>query len=303
MEKQALGGALDSHGVARWVQRLCGGYGFLQSEVIGYSIFGREIPCLRLGKGEKKVLYVAAHHGMEGITASVLLRFAEEYCHCYRAGGYACGVSVDYLYETRSIYLIPLLNPDGVDLSVHRMAPQGPLQGRLIAMNGGSSDFSRWQANGRGVDLNHNYNAGFAGYKVLERQQTILPGPTRYSGEGPESEPEVRAVTNLIRGLDGVGLLITLHTQGEEIYWSYRGHAAPGAEAIARKLSQMTGYCLAEAAGLSGYGGMKDWFIEEYNRPAYTFECGKGVNPLPPTELPVLYATLRQALFCAAMMI
>ena len=53
-------------------------------------------------------------------------------------------------------------------------------------------DFTHWQANARGVDLNHNYDAGFLEYKQIEAEQGILGGgPTRYSGECPESEPEV----------------------------------------------------------------------------------------------------------------
>ena len=49
-------------------------------------------------------------------------------------------------------------------------------------MNGGSEDFTRWQANVRGVDLNHNYDAGFDAYKQLEPSLGITGGgPTRQS--------------------------------------------------------------------------------------------------------------------------
>ncbi len=294
---------IDSHYVQTKVEAICRRYPFIGKKTLGYSLFGREIPYLQLGKGDRRVLYVGAHHGMEGITAGVLLRFAEEYGHALRAGASLYGLPIDYLYESRSIYLVPMLNPDGVELSVHRMAPKGPMQMPLIAMNRGSSDFVRWQANGRGVDLNHNYDAGFARYKQLEKKENITPGPTRFSGDSPESEPEVKAISGLIRMLGDVRLLITLHTQGEEIYWNYNGRSAPGSEAMARTFSQLTGYILSEAEGLSCYGGMKDWFIEEFDRPAFTFECGKGENPLPESDLPIIYERVKRALFCGAMMV
>ena len=39
----------------------------------------------------------------------------------------------------------------------------------------------------------------------------------------------------------------------------------------------------------SGYAGYKDWFIQTYNRPGYTIEVGRGVNPLPLSQFPQIY--------------
>ena len=38
------------------------------------SILGRDIPMITLGKGKKTVLYVGAHHGMEGSMGTVPTR-------------------------------------------------------------------------------------------------------------------------------------------------------------------------------------------------------------------------------------
>ena len=59
---------------------------------------------------------------------------------------------------------VPMLNPDGVSLSLHGLTQDIPaeLRRNLIRANGGSEEFrGRWQANARGVDLNHNYDAAF----------------------------------------------------------------------------------------------------------------------------------------------
>ncbi|MBE6530312.1 MAG: peptidase M14 [Ruminococcaceae bacterium] len=290
----------DSNVVKNSAQKLLAEYPFLQSYNIGKSILGKEIPVLILGNGHKKFLYVGAHHGMEWITASLLLRFADEYCELYRSGGRLEKQWIKFLWENFQIHIVPLLNPDGVDYAIHGTDSQNPLYERVLKMNGGNEDFSHWQANARGVDLNHNYNAGFDEYKELERQNDISFGaPTRYSGESPESEPEVSALCNYIRFHLPFGAVLTFHTQGEELYWKSRGKIVPGSEIAIRKLSLESGYPLNEAEGLASFGGLTDWCIASCATPAVTFECGKGQNPLPIKDLFPIYAQLRKTLFFA----
>ena len=50
---------------------------------------------------------------------------------------------------------------------------------------------------------------------------------------------------------------------------------------IAKILAAASGYRLVDNTGLASHGGFKDWFIEYFNKPAYTIEIGKGKNPLP----------------------
>ena len=58
----------------------------------------------------------------------------------------------------------------------------------------------RWQANARGVDINHNFNAGWAALQLQERAAGIGgPSPRQWGGPAPESEPETRAMTELCR--------------------------------------------------------------------------------------------------------
>ena len=167
----------------------------------GRSILGTSLLCAKRGTGTPVLLFVGAHHGMEHITGNLLYAFLAE--RELPRGTY---------------YVVPCLNPDGVELELTgALSPL--LAERQLRMNGGSRDFSRWQANARGVDLNHNYPTGFDAYRSIERSFGITGGaPTRYSGEYPLSEPETQALMGLIEILNPDAVL-TLHTQGREIFF------------------------------------------------------------------------------------
>ena len=98
-------------------------------------------------------------------------------------------------------------------------------------------------------------------------------------------------------------MILTLHTQGEEIYYTSGGYAPPGAKQIAAQLGRLSGYTVSEPEGLASYGGLTDWFIKEFDRPSFTIECGKGENPLPESRYFNIYAGLREMLFCAPLLI
>lgn len=265
---------------------------------LGKSLFGRDIPVLKLGEGNRNVLYVGTHHSMESVTSLVLMRFVHEYLSFKKAEKRVFGFDMNYLYRTRSIFIVPMLNPDGVELCINGVNDTVPIGERLIKMNNGSADFSAWQANGRGVDLNHNYNAGFSEYKALEKENGIDGGaPTRYSGEYPESEPETSALCRMIRIINDFDSLLTFHSQGREIYYDYNGYSPKRGKLLGKVLERMSGYKLSEPSGLAGYGGLKDWFICEYDRPAYTIECGYGENPLLLSDSLSIYTDLMELLF------
>ncbi len=262
------------------------------------SILGRNIPIIKLGDGKESVLYVGSHHGAEWMSSVILIRFINEFCELYRTDKCPYGVGLSEL--KKSIYVIPMLNPDGVDISIHGAKKENILYNRLISMNGGSRDFSKWKANARGVDLNHNYNAGFVEYKAMETSAGIYGGaPTRYSGECAESEPEVGALCNFLRFNDDIKMVLTFHTQGEEIYYSSGDMLAPRSYELARYFSRLSGYALGKADGPAAYGGLTDWVIRELGRPSFTIECGKGETPLPISDNFSIYTSLRELLFKA----
>ena len=89
---------------------------------------------------------------------------------------------------------------------------------------------------------------------------------------------------------------MTLHTQGEEIF-SPSCKETEKSTVTARRLSQLTGYRLCRAEGLASYGGLSDWCAQKMGIPAFTMECGRGKNPLPPSQISSIYATMRSSLF------
>ncbi len=295
---------MDHERMMRILNDMVERYSFLSFSYLGESILGRGIPMITLGEGAKAILYVGAHHGMEWMTTWLLLRMIEEYCALYQSGGSLFGYDIRYLFSSRRIYIVPMLNPDGVAYQIHGVAQENPLYDRLLSMNGGSTDFSQWQANARGVDLNHNYNAGFVEYKRLEAEQGILGGaPTRYSGESPESEPEVGFLCNFLRYHEEIRMVISLHTQGEEIYYTGMGNITPQSFRLACSFARMCGYTVREPEGMATYGGLTDWCINSLAIPAFTVECGKGRNPLPFSDCFHIYTQIRQMLFSAPTMV
>ena len=98
------------------IDRLMLYYPFVEKITIGNSVMGKEIPALKIGTGNTQVCYSGAFHANEWITVPVLLRFAEEFAAAAAAGESLYGVDGRWLYQQVSCYLIPLLNPDGVDL-------------------------------------------------------------------------------------------------------------------------------------------------------------------------------------------
>ena len=265
----------------------------LSFDYLGNSILGRGIPILSLGHGRRRLLYIGAHHGMESITSLILVQFLDDLLTEISAERAPCGLSARLFCEVCTLHVIPMLNPDGVDYQIHGVDERNPLRERLIASNGGE-DFSRWQANARGVDLNHNYDADFWRYKRLAAQNGIdSAAATRYAGERPESEPEVASLCNFIRYHAPISGLLTLHTQGEEILIGQA--ASPRTKAVASRFAALCGYSLKNTEGLASMSGLSDW-CATCQIPALTLECGRGVNPLPPTDATAIYRTLRHAL-------
>lgn len=100
------------------------------------------------------------------------------------------------------------------------------------------------------------------------------------------TEPEALALYNLAFE-EQFDRVLALHTQGEVIYWGYEGLEPPEAEQIALEYQQVSSY--TPIRYVDSHAGYKDWFIQEFRRPGFTIELGKGVNPLPISQFDVLY--------------
>lgn len=261
-------------------KKLLAEFPFLRCSAMGKSVLGRELPVLWWGEGETRVLLCGTHHGNEWITSLLLMRFAEWLCREYQKEE----KDIISLYRRSRYAIVPMLNPDGAELSLHGLGGALPdaVRKNLIRANGGSDDFKgKWQANIHGVDLNHNYDAAFERGRAFAMRMGIAgPAPTRYCGIHPESEPESAALVQLTREyLPSV--CAAYHSQGEVIYADFEGKATKHALRIAEEMSRLSGYELDRTQGIASCSGYKDWVINELYLPAFTVEVGHGVNPLP----------------------
>lgn len=245
-----------------------------EKRIFGYSEEGRALFALFVGRHEFPVgISQAAIHGREWITALLSLELIKR--------GLEIGGS----------WVIPLSNPDGALLSevgIGTVKKKEP----LIKINGGT-DFSLWKANARGVDLNVNFDARWG----KGEQNVFSPAPQNYVGSFPLCARESAALVRFTQDV-APDFTLSLHTKGEEIYWSF--HQPPKRlkrdRALAEALSRAVGCPLREAKG--SVGGYKDWCIQELKIPAFTVEVGENKisHPIGRTHLKELVQKYGDAL-------
>ena len=217
------------------------------------------------------------------MDTSLLMKFVEGYAGAYQGRSNLAGFNVRLVFETATIWVVPMVNPDGVDIVQHKVTPAHPYYKQLMQWNGGSRDFTRWKANIRGVDLNRQYMANWI---IAWQSGPQEPASEGYAGPFPESEPESRAIAELIRSRP-FRLIIAYHAQGQVIYWNYLNLSPPEARTIAGKFQRLSGYT-PKISEYTCHGGLKDWFILDFRKPGFTIEIGKGTTPLPSSQFPVI---------------
>ena len=146
-----------------------------------------------------------------------------------------------------------------------------------------------WKANIRGVDLNLQFPAGWLKAREIKFAQGYTsPAPRDFVGFGPLTEPEALNIYSFTF-LQNFRLVITFHTQGKVIYWQFQDYAPPDAKYIGKQFEAASGYSLESTPFNSSFAGYKDWFIQNFNKPGYTIECGEGVAPLPTSQFNEIY--------------
>ena len=277
---------------SRTIDALSEAYPCCRQEILTKTAFGRPMKALVIGSGERKVLFTAAHHGNEWITAPLLLKFIEELAESITTGGTLWGVNARTIQKAATIHTVAMVDPDGVDLVTGGIAP-GTLEyasaESLAARYPGIPFPDGWKANLLGVDLNLQYPAGWLMAREIKFAAGYTrPGPRDYVGRAPLSQRESKALAEYTRRVDPQ-LVLAYHTQGKAIYWQFRDCQVPGAQTLAREFARVSGYRMEDTPYESSFAGYKDWFIQAFRRPGFTIEAGTGTNPLPISQFDTIY--------------
>ena len=256
-------------------------YSFADMFSIGESVMEKKIYCINVGTGKKKLFINGSHHGLEYLTSAFIMKFLDELCKAYENKCEMFSYDISYLLDNISLYAVPMVNPDGVDIAVNGIDITNPYHRKLISKVGIHSFNKVWQANVNGVDINHNYDANW--HPVEEH-----PGPSKYAGPYSESEPETKAIVEFVKN-EGFDMLIAFHSQGGEIYYDFDGSISENSIEIANHMANVSGYTVAIPTGSAAFGGCKDWFIKEFGKAGFTIEIGHGKNPLPDEMLNKIY--------------
>lgn len=257
-------------------------YPFIVRRRIGSSVMGRSLDEIQIGRGSKRIHLNAAFHAQEWITTPILMQTLNKYLLALMNYRPIRGRNILPYYNATFLSLVPMVNPDGVDLVINGLPPE-PYRSTVLSINRGNSDFSGWRGNIRGVDLNNQYPA------LWQREATVKPkqpAPRDFPGYAPLTEPEAIAMAELVeRG--NFGRVLAYHTQGKVIYWGFEGLEPPDSEILANEFSRVSGYQAVRY--VLSYAGFKDWFIQEWRRPGFTIELGRGANPLPLSQFDEIY--------------
>ncbi len=255
---------------------------------IGASVWKHPIKALVVGSPQAsiKLLVHAGIHAREYMTSQVVMRQAQNMLEAAKRGAIYGSMPVTELLSKVEIWFVPFVNPDGILLVTEGLSAvpaTAPLSGaKLRSLNDGSSDFSRWKSNGRGVDLNHNFDGNWQVFKDYP-----TPDSEGYSGPAPFSEPESQALRALTLQQD-FDLSLSYHAQGEILYWSnpYNSTLEKYDYELGKQISLHSGYRLLGSSQQAPTGGYRDWINLRLAKPAFTIEIGNVSCPLPMSQFP-----------------
>jgi len=275
-------------------------YPFFKIKTIGKSTLGENIIYIKLGEGNKKLFINSSHHANEWMTSLITMMFIEKYLELYNKKEFYKGYDINELWKNVSVYIVPIVNPDGVNLCLKNKKIINQKIYKEIWQEY-ENKLEDWKANIRGVDLNLNYPAGWEQAVINKRKKGIdKPGPRDYPGPNPVSEIETKNMINFTK-LYNFDMTVSLHSQGQEIYYNYLNYKIDKAYEIGKKLEKVSGYLLTKPDYNSSFAGYKDWFIENFNKPGYTIEIGKGEEgkALPLNKAEEIYNELEEIFLIA----
>lgn len=240
----------------------------LEKDTIGQSELGRDIPVLRIGSAdaEHHVLLQGAIHGREHMTAWLLMAMTD----------YWLENGMEQLVENTCFHIIPMVNPDGVELSQTGNLPQSALQvyyddyAQGFAGENAIEYAAMWKANAMGIDLNRNFPAQWEGISV----HRTIPSSELFQGYEPFTAAESCALRDYRLAWEW-DATISFHSAGSLIFSEFGTREPVNADSrsLAQAVAAVNGYTVASSIGMTG-GGYKDWVMEELGIPSLTLEIG-----------------------------
>ncbi len=278
----------------------------MKLQSIGFSADNRSIFEIVIGtnNAKKDVYFVAGLCGAEYMTSMVIMKQVEYYLHYYDAGYYN-GYSFADLFDNVRLHVIPMLNPDSVQISqFHR---QGVMNDKLNdnlkewfdrdQSSGGinlniDNYLSFFFANAEGTDLRRNFP-----YQWELANSSSEPGSKDYRGREAGDSAEVKSILNSIKK-NNPAIVVAYHTTGSKIYYQYgqREEVLGKAREYGALLSKMMTYELSDKKLVEdGYGSLAGYCNNVASIPALTINLGNGSAPLSLSEFNAIWNALRDS--------
>ncbi|MCT9935348.1 M14 family metallopeptidase [Planotetraspora sp. A-T 1434] len=257
----------------------------------GRSYEGRDLIGVKISdnvaadESEPEVLLTYNTHAREHLTTEMAI-----YTLHLLADNYGTDSRITTLVNTREIWIMPNINPDGSEYDIARGSYRSWRKNRQPTP--GSSYV--------GTDTNRNwaYRWGCCG------GSSGSPSSETYRGPSAESAVEVKALADFVRGrvVNGVQQIktgIDWHTYSELVLWPYGYTTADTATgmtqddhdalaSLGRNLASTNGYTPEQASDLYiADGTINDWLWGTYKIASYTFEmypAGGSPGFYPPDE-------------------
>lgn len=252
--------------VAQNIEALASTYPeIISTEVIGKSVKGRDITLVKLGTGEKKALVVAGLHSRENIGTTFTMRCIEEYAEAYyNRTGYYDVYNLRSMLNEYTLYFVPLMNPDGLNIATAYESPLYTTE---------PIDNAKFKNNANGVNLNRNFPFLW-GYSGPDGSvNTTTPDTDSWAGASEASEPETQAIIELCRA-NSFEWLLDMHCRGNIVYYQDQYNEVKDADnKLASRLSRKCGYTLTDqSTGYEISGGLENWFRSEFGKPGICVE-------------------------------
>ena len=270
--------------------------GLAKKVVIGHSAFGhRPIVAVRLGAAGKawpdrpSVLFMGVHHAREPVGAFVCLGILRDLML------HAQENRVRRWLDELNIWIVPVINPDGLDYVIHQ-ARTFPWWRKNLHDNNRDG---RFEPELDGVDLNRNYDFNWSN-GGSGRSFTWF-----YRGAGPASEPEVQAVARLAEEEHFV-LAVDYHSFGQMVMFPWAKELKPPdllllrqlAEELASRLPREDGKGHYRTIPLDGQAGQSANFLyARYRTAAFIVEVGEKYFPDRPVLQKLVAAQVKGARF------